>query len=997
MYVDYLCFMYRLMILLCVLGASGNLLGQSGYRFKNISVSDGLSQNTVTVVYEDSRGFMWLGTQDGLNRFDGTDFKIYRNNSDSSSLSDNFITAITEDLNGNMWIGTRSGLNRLDPCSGLCIRFPKVSRDTFHSTVGFLVCLSDGRILSNEIGKLNIISPLALDYSDSESIDIELATAVQFETSLLLIDKNGNTIQEPKGLSEVDRVLTNALGARYHNQALLVWNDDTLQVKKNGTTTNIGVPSKIRDAIFFKGQLWIATANELYVYSNKLEVVSPNLPESPTLRFSGDDIHSFVIDSFDQLWFGTNRHGAFMLPQHSTNFVHLNGQLFDDPIVWSAALVDSSLFIGTTAGVELYTWHNYPKINPFNPFENLEKTQSWNGFHASSLYHFKGNVYAGTRDGRVLEFSKSEEQWVLGDNPLATNFPQIFCITSDGNKLLASTSGGLFESTDLLNFTPLYPKDAEKRAKAYLLHVSVDNYHKYALSTTNGLRILDTKNNTEENIPFSTSTGGLGFAVVGSTLPTQDKLFISTMGRGIDCMDEQGNIRHWTADDGLRNEVVYGAVENNHGDIWFCTNDGLSVLSDNRIAVNYSIPEGIPFTEHSQNAFGRFDNHMWFGGINGMYLVDRNFQIQAPQRRLLVNEILINNKTIEVKSKHLEGSCFDPKKISLFPADNSLIFDFALLSVGGQTERLAYRLDGVDQDWIVVNNNKQRIQYTTLPSGNHTLEVVTLNFEGQVQSSLLKLPIEVHPPFWQTLWFAILVAIVFILAVVFIIRAVARRRIMEQLRKEETLRKIQDERERISMDLHDNIGAQITHVITSLDNLSYKIGIGQQVNTIPAIDELGDFARGTMQQLRDTIWTLKKDDVYLVEFIDRIQDYYRRVFQDQEDLHLHVVNAVKDQIQLPAETTVHLFRIMQEVATNALKHANATSFSVHFTEENQHLIIEIEDNGKGFDVEVVPPGHYGLKNIAARVSELSGSLNIHSGAGKTNIRLEIPIRLFHAS
>lgn len=980
------------MFFICFLVAGGNLFGQSGYRFRNISVSDGLSQNTVTTIFEDSRGFMWFGTQDGLNRYDGADFKVYRNNSDGSSLSDNFITAIVEDLDGYMWIGTRSGLNRLDPTNGKCTRFPALNIQTFHSTVNQLLCLNDGRIFSDEIGQLKLTPQTADDFSESEQIETEFAAAALNNGSLVIINKTGSIAYNQSETKYPNNLLHKAEGARFQDQLMLVWNIDTLQILENGTSTMLKVPSEIRDAIFYKGQFWIASESELFVYNSKLEIVTPSITENLSLRFSGDDIHSFVIDSFNQLWFGSNRHGAFVLPHHSTAFVHVSGQLLEDPIVWSAALVDSSLFIGTTAGVEVYTWHSYPELNVFDPFQQLQKEQSWNGFHAASLYACNDKVYAGTRDGRVLEFTKSDDRWLLREEPLAKGLPQIFSITSDSERLLASSSGGLFESVDQVTFQPLYPSDADLRIKSYFLHIAVDEQDRYILSTTNGLSIRDPQTKEVQVIPYTPNSEGLGFAVIGSTLPIGKQLYISTMGRGIDRMDESGNFMHWTADNGLRNEVVYGAVSNNHGDLWLCTNDGLSVLSNDRLAVNYSIADGTPFTEHSQNSFGSFDKHMWFGGINGMYFVSRDLEIQPAARRLLINEILINNKPIDQNSKHLEGSCFNPEKISLFPEDNSLIFDFALLSIGGQTERLAYRLEGVDQDWIIANNKKQRIQYTTLPSGNHTLEIVTIDFDNQVQSSLLKLPIEVHPPFWQTLWFAVISAVVLIFAIAFIIRAVARRRIQEQLRKEETLRRIQEERERISMDLHDNIGAQITHVITSLDNLSYKIGVGQQVSPAPAIDELGDFARGTMQQLRDTIWTLKKDDVYLVEFIDRIQDYYRRVFQDQEHLHLTVVNAVKDQIQLNAETTVHLFRIMQEVATNALKHATASAFSVHFSEENEQLVIEIEDNGKGFDIDIVPQDHYGLKNIAARVHELNGKLSLESAAGRTYIKLEIPIK-----
>lgn len=986
--------MLRIPFLIGLLFTVFETLSQSGYRFQNISVSDGLSQNTVTVIYEDSRGFMWFGTQDGLNRYDGVEFKVFKSNNSSASLSDNFITAIAEDTNGQMWIGTRSGLNRLDPATGQCVRFPTINRETFHSTVSQIICLSDGKVFSNEVGVGNIILQNAIDYNKSILVNTKDNAMCQLQGILCIIQKNG-TIQsyDPKETIPFSNTgLHNTIGIETNGAQFVSWNADTLRIQENSSVLEIPIPYPIRDVVFCKNQWWIATNNDLYVYNSSLKVVQPHVLGNPALRLTGDDIHSFVIDSFGQLWFGSNRHGAFFLPAQAADFVHISGLKLDDPIVWSAAVIDSTLFIGTSIGVEAYSWHHYPSIDPLDPFQNLAKQQSWKGFHAASMHVVDNQLYVGTRDGQILIIRKNGATWEIEERLLIQETPQIFSITSDSNQLIASTSEGLIRSLDGLSFEPLYPLDSEVRKKSYFLHVSVDSDNNYILSSTDGLVIYNTQSTNATELPFLQNSNGIGFPVIASTLPIADQMLICTMGRGLDRMDKQGVFSHWTANQGLRNEVVYGGVLSNFNDLWLCTNDGLSILKDDKIVANYSTEDGVPFTEHSQNAFGQFEDFMWFGGINGMYLLDRNIQLLAANRRLLINEILINNAPIGNNNRHIEGTIFNPKKISLYPTDNSLIFDFALLSIGGQTERMAYRLEGVDQDWIVVNTKNHRIQYTTLPSGNHTLEIATIDFNQEIQHILLRLPIVVYPPFWQTLWFGVIAVVMLIVLIAAIIRAVARRRIQIQLQKEETQRKIQEERERISMDLHDNIGAQITHVITSLDNLSYKISDGQDVNTVPVIDELGDFARGTMQQLRDTIWTLKKDDVYLDQFIDRIQDYLRRMFQDHDHLHMQIEMRIENQIQLPAATTVHLFRIMQEIATNVVKHSEATHFSLVFTNHDKWLMIEVKDNGKGFNQEEIPMDHYGIKNIRSRINELGGRMRIESEIGRTYYNMEIPIR-----
>ncbi|MFM1932804.1 MAG: hypothetical protein RL226_2107 [Bacteroidota bacterium] len=971
---------------LVIVALSLNGFSQTEYRFRNMTVNDGLSQNTVTDVFEDQHGFLWFGTQDGLNRFDGYNFKTYRNTRDSASLTDNYIFTIAEDRFGKIWVGTRSGLNRLDPATGKVTRFTELAENYFHSLVSTIISLPDGRLVAAEQGIWRII-----DFDENEDpvflpLPIQgIRAGAPTPNGAVFCDQQGSLTYfvEPSIFDHAG--ITDVHGMYCYNNCLAAWNDDTLAISEGTLKTIIPVEMRINDAIYQSNKLWLSTESGLFTYDGSLRRVSAQTGNASSIGEANsinDSYQKMFVDSRNRLWCGTNRHGVIFLPQMHSDFTYMPGNRFQDPVVWSMHSLDSLILVATTAGLEIIRNPVFP-----NSARNHNTDLRWNGFHATTILPVDSGWLIGAKDG-ILRLLSFNDGFTLKNSIALNGSPEVFSLAHGEDVIAAATSEGVYLIRSDVPPFKIYPKEVSKATPPYTLNVSIHQGKIYA-SHTAGLSIID------QNPPYASSLlaipEGLTFQIVASTLVEDNQCWISTLGRGINRLNSDGAIDYWTAEDGLGNEVVYGGVKGLNETYWFSTNDGLSAIRNNRIIANLSVAQGVPFTEHSQNSFGTFDGYIWFGGIDGAYIFPDSLEPAPYTGRLLINEILINNKPI-LPGTNLKGSMFQPEHLTLHPSDNNLIIDFSIPDLESANLRPAYRLMGVDTSWVILNNGPQRLQLSSFPAELNAIEIASVDMKGQVVERLLQLPVVVYPPFWQTAWFFVLAVITVAIVVGLIIRADARRKLNIQRRKEETERTVREERERISMELHDNIGAQITHVITTLDNLSFKIKHKNETTVLPALEDLGDFSRGTMQQLRDTIWTLNKGDVSIGDFSERIQDYLSRLFNENHDIRQHVKLLGKTEVLIPASLTVNLFRIIQEAATNVIKHAQASTFDIMISGKEEAIELLIEDNGIGFSVQQLPEGHYGIRNMSARVRDVGGSITFDSNGSGTRISISVPIK-----
>ena len=256
----------------------------------------------------------------------------------------------------------------------------------------------------------------------------------------------------------------------------------------------------------------------------------------------------------------------------------------------------------------------------------------------------------------------------------------------------------------------------------------------------------------------------------------------------------------------------------------------------------------------------------------------------------------------------------------------------------------------------------------------------------------LRIPLNVIPPFWFTWWFITLASLLILGLIVYIVSFFSRLRLQKKLHKLEIANSLQSERERIARELHDNVGSQLTYIISRLDSTKQKTTALEPVKEIEgSLENISSFARGTMQQLRESIWVMHKDSFTLDEFEMKLRDYISKYLDMESGIEWKIEVNDKYKTELSPGMVMNLFRIIQEAVNNTTKHANASRITISIASEPKKLIVSINDNGTGISNKVSDSiGHYGFQNMKKRAEELNGSLSIDSKPGfGTTIHLDI--------
>ncbi|MGL4597968.1 MAG: ATP-binding protein, partial [Bacteroidia bacterium] len=275
--------------------------------------------------------------------------------------------------------------------------------------------------------------------------------------------------------------------------------------------------------------------------------------------------------------------------------------------------------------------------------------------------------------------------------------------------------------------------------------------------------------------------------------------------------------------------------------------------------------------------------------------------------------------------------------------------------------------------------------YTNLPYGDYTFRVRCRISNGVWSNAVLEIPVHIQTPFWATSWFLIAVVLLSVLVLAIAIRYFAQRRLRQRLRALEVANKIQEEKERISRDLHDNVGAQLTYIISSLDHVAFRLEKEGDLN--PArkkVNDLSEYSRLTMQQLRESIWAINSESIKLSEMLARLQEHLQLLSENNEDMEVSSERTGQDQL-LPPARSIEVFRILQEGISNAFKHAQATQLMLLIADEGEQIRFQLTDNGKGFDTQLNKIGHYGLKNMRQRAERSGIVFALDSQLGKGTV------------
>jgi len=745
---------------------TSHLYSQSHIRFNHLNVEHGLSNSSVTCILQDRQGFMWFGTHDGLNRYDGYSFKIFKNDpSDSTTLTNNFIFSIYEDQSGHLFIETQGGqYHHYLPRSE---SFQTVAKDSIDlhnariSTVGALLQESSGIRWTGGLGSGTGLK--RTDTSTGQTTTYKHDPDNPFSLSddkvySIYRDRSENLwIGTFNGLDRFDE----QSGKFYH-------------YKHNPNNIN-SLPHNWVWPIYedSHGNLWVGTVKSGLCRFDPQSNIFLNYKNNPDdlTTISDNYIYSIYEDRSGLIWIGTQLGGINYFNPSIQAFEHFKhdpknrNSLSDNQV--QSMLVDQQgvYWIGTrNAGLNKLDYkkskfsqlsHDPSNSNSLlsNGIESLHEDRKgiiWIGHYGSGLdaYNPQTNTFTHyTHD--------PSDRGSLTDN-------RIYAIAEDNeSNIWIGTYGGgvnkIDRKTGIISNYQHREGNTSSISSNATWSITFDNSENLWIGTFGGgLNILNPKEQTIEYLVNSPddSTSLIDNNIIRVFKDSQGTMWVGSTKGLSRYSEESKSFKNYTEKDGLANSFVYGIVEDHKGNLWLSTNNGLSQFNpETELFKNYYAKDGLQGNEFNQNAFAkdRLSGNLLFGGLNGFSV----FNPDSLKDNTYIPPIeftgYVRYNTDDAEGKPIiEKGISVRDRISLTYKDNIVTFNFAALSYYNNLEnQYRYLLEGFNENWIQLGNNHS-VTFTNLSAGDYSLRVIGSNNDGVWNEEGATLHIHVSPPWWKT-------------------------------------------------------------------------------------------------------------------------------------------------------------------------------------------------------------------------------------------------------
>ncbi|MFW6140383.1 MAG: two-component regulator propeller domain-containing protein [Acidobacteriota bacterium] len=799
--------------------------------FKNISIKEGLSQNSGNCVIQDKYGFMWFGTEDGLNRYDGHEFVVYKNDpADPHSLADSYILSIFEDSQGILWVGTyNGGLNKYNREKNKFISYTHKNSDPSSISSNHVLCIcedSKGFLWIGTQEGLNRFDPKKEEFvhftSDSDSPkslsspevtavleDSQGVLWVGTENGLNRFNRKTKTFEKYFQKSFDDKSLShNSITCLYEDQDGILWIGTEKGLNRfnpssenfisylhvthdSHSLSNNRVRSICEDE---SGALWIGTygggLNRLDKKTKKFIHWKKSLVDEESL--CNNFIQNLYKDRTGLLWVGTFGGGFDWFAPRGRKFIRYKiGDQKTDRVLANIVFSiyvdqDNILWIGTYGG-GLYCLDRKSDViknyihDPGNPF-----SLSNNNVRAI-IEDEDENLWIGTYDG-LNKFDRESEKFFRfvheenNPNSLTSNYIREIYIDDTGILWIGTLGGGLNKLNPESNEFSHYVFEPDKHntiSGNRVVSILKDSENYFWIGTGSGLNRFDpkrevfTRYNHKKDDPNSLSND----RVLCVFEDRKGQIWAATYGGGINKMVRgSGKFIRYTEEDGLPNNVVYGILEGNSGFLWLSTNRGIARFDpEKEVFRNFDVNDGLQSNEFNSGAYYKsLTGELFFGGINGFNaFYPGNIKEDPYIPPVVFTDFQISYRSVSV-GEEVNGKVFltksitETKNIKISYKEQIITFKFAALHfTSPKGNSYAYKMEGFDESWNYVGN-KNWATYTNLPSDEYTFRVMASNQDGIWNERGASLNLTITPPFWETWWFRGAVAL-FLLGLVFIV------------------------------------------------------------------------------------------------------------------------------------------------------------------------------------------------------------------------------------
>ena len=997
----------RTVFLIGLIFCSGILAGQRPFPkaaiFYQLTMQHGLSSDRIVKVLQDKEGFYWIATEDGINRFDGTNVKVFRHNkNDSLSLSHNHCTDLMEDSKGNIWVATLDGLSCFKKEKEIFKRYylshPAFSNDRLN-WIREITEDGEGNIWIAAFGlwKLNVrtdeFSYFYINNAPPEKSATRALSNVRYDSrlngiwcdpvegigffdikkhsfiykghnpynwpvlniaeySVYCIDSDHNMwiwltpektlckVALPDGKieytgliadKEISRVQSSNEGkifvSRFGGHPVVY---DSQNGKADSSFMSrihgLSPPTEIARSFYIDkdGNNWIATPDGICIF-NPSEQSKEYMDFSMQSDVADKAAEGFIGSSLQnekRAWVYSHRY-ILCFDRNDGTFKNLEFPYLKDRISGVVALGDSVLFIATFNGIYRYRVAS-GRIERKFPGNFTGRTNMAFDKHGQLwAVTWRNGIYKFDADLRVqYHFLKTDS--VPGRQLRHNNLIAIY-IPPDSDSVYVGYNGGK-------GYSAVHAK--KNTVTSYIIPLDRENERNVA--NTINCFLKDSKGNWW----IGTFGGGLF-----------QKNFRTQAFTGI------------SQSDGLKSNFVNGVVEDIQGNIWVSTSNGLNVLQNEGKMMLSPDNEMVMGTNDFMGNLQKMDPESVVAFNTKKLIVYHSRQVMEKETpgRILVSEFKIFDSPHPV-------SLYD-KPITLNPGQNFFSFSFSLLKANPAKEVLyAHKLEGFDNDWIYLKK-VQEARYTNIPPGKYVFKVKAAGNTGEWLHFSKDIAITVLPPFWKRGWFILLCLV----AVGSAIYALYRHRINE-------VRKIYEVRNKISQDLHDEIGSTLSGVVLFSELAQKKIDQHQTGEADSYLHRITQQSKEMAEKMSDIVWAINPQNDNLKKVIAKLQAFAVNVCTAK---NIRVQFEVDEDIltrHMSMQQRKNIYMISKEAINNAVKYSAARNLFFTLHHRGSHFQLTIKDDGSGFDMCEVRKGN-GMANMLTRADEMKSELQIDSKPG----------------
>ncbi|QNH61739.1 sensor histidine kinase [Hymenobacter sediminicola] len=993
-------------------------------RFETLTNAHGLTENSVYSIAQDAKGFLWVGTQDGLSRYDGVGFRTFRSDARRpSSLASNFVLSLCHDQVGQLWVGTAGGLSRYNPRTGRFRTYRAEPGDSSGLTNNFIravYCDRQGRVWAGAEDGLHEISPAGRRFRLFRHA-AKVAGSVRQNSVRALAQDRAGTLWVGTGEGAVSRLDT----ARR-----LLLTDPRLTPA--GAITTL-CPDR-------KGGLWVGSETGLLRYLPPANgATRVFVPGAAPGQLPPGAVRSLLEDQQGRIWVGTSEGLCRYEPATGTfsRIVHQPRQPLSLPDNTVQALFQGTsglLWVGTEGGL------THTDLRP-RPFNTIPVTSAPAPIWAVTS-DGAGCIWVGTEDqGLICYEPATGRRRLFRHNPaqpgsLAQDFIRALCFGKDGRLWVGTQSHGLDcllpGATEFVHYRHSATV-AGSLSDDFIRSLYEDPSGRLWVGTEGGLNRYDaakqrftvfrnkpgdanslsnnfvrvTLQDRQGRLWIGTGGGGLScYNPVSGRFTTfradghnprslssnfvrcllQDQrgtLWVGTEGGGFCRLDDpaKGRFTVFRESEGLPNDVVYGMQEDRQGYLWLSTNKGLARFAPRTSQFHtFDERDGLLQDEFNAGASHRAaTGRLYFGGVNGLVgFLPAAVQTNTTPPAVVLTGFRQFNRPVELP----DTAITERRVLRLGPQDYFFSLEFAALNFRQPDKnRYAYMLEGFDKDWIDAGSRREAT-YTNLDPDIYTFRVRATNNDGVWSPQGAALRIIVTPPWYRTWWFRVGLS-----WVIFGLLFMAYRMRVRQLLALERVR------HGIARDLHDDMGS----TLSSISILS-QIARNHQHQHRPEqaaalLEQIGESSRRMLDAMDDIVWAINPAHDSLEDVTARMRSFASEVLEARGIEFVFQASPSMQGLKLDMRARREFFLLFKEAINNLAKYARCQHARIQLTYEQGLLHLTVQDDGVGFDPTQPAQGSgNGLTNMRSRAAAMAGQLTIETAPGQgTTLHLRVPL------